>query len=218
MSKPIIISLSSNKGGISKTSTTKNLAQALAMQNLKVTVVDMDDQSNLKMQHQDNWIFDLVDTDKSLEQLQNLKTLDYDYILIDNAPDLGESTVYSYLVSDYVIIPTALANHSILGMAKTLEAMNRQEIKAINPNLKLLGVLVTFFDRRDRESDNLLKTLQTRLGEHLFKSLIRVSSSIKQSDDQNQLVYEYEKGWYRDKKSTNDFNSLATEILTKLKK
>jgi chromosome partitioning protein len=218
MSKPVIISLLAWKGGVAKTSTTKNLAHALALQGQKVAVVDMDDQSNLKMQHKDNWIFALINTDKSLEQLQKLKTLDYDYILIDNAPDLGESTVFSYLVSDYVIVPTALANHSILGMAKTLEAMNRPEIKQINPDLQLLGVLVTFFDRRDKEADNLLEGLQNRLGEHLFKTLIRVSSSIKQSDDQNMLVQEYEKSWFREKKSTNDFKNLATEILNKLKK
>jgi chromosome partitioning protein len=209
-----IITIVNNKGGVAKSSTTKNLAQALSNLKQKVAVVDMDDQGNLKMQYQDNWKFILINTNKSLEQLRELQKLDYDIILIDNAPDLGESTVFSYLVSDYILIPTVLANHSILGMAKTLEVM--KTIKPKNPKLELLGVLVTFFDRRDREADNLLKTLQTRLGGHLLKSLIRVSSSIKQSDDQNQLVQEYEQSKWL-KKSTDDFNALAKEILTKIK-
>jgi chromosome partitioning protein len=215
---PIIISLSNNKGGIGKTNTTKNLANALALQNHKVAVVDMDDQSNLKMQHKDSWKFDLINTDKSLAQLQKLKTLDYEYVLIDCPPDLGTETVYSYLVSNYVLIPTQLANHSLLGMAKTLEAIQKPEIKQRNPNLQLLGVLVTFFDRRDREADKLLETLQNKLNEHLMTSIIRISSSIKQSDDMNQLVQEYESSWYRDKKSTNDFTALAKEIISKTKK
>jgi chromosome partitioning protein len=211
MKKPIIICVSSNKGGIGKTTTTKNLAQSLVNENQIVAVVDMDDQNNLTDSCKDLESFDLLVTDKSLEQLKTLHNQKYDYILIDNPPDLGEEAIHSYLVSDYILIPTTLTNNAIKGMQKSVEII--QQLKEHNPKLKLLGVLVTFFDRRKRESDEMLANLRASLGKILFNTVIRVSSSIEKSDNENILVQEYEKGWYRDKKSTIDYSNLAKEII-----
>lgn len=215
MKKPLILNIINNKGGVAKTSTTKNLAAALALLKKKVAVVDIDDQHNLTSDYNDDYPYDLLTTDKTLKQLQHLKSQDqYDYILIDSPPDLGKETVSGFMVSDYLIIPTNLAGKAIDGMQATIEAMN--ELKSNNPNLQLLGVLVTFFDRRDREADNLLKALKTSLKSSMFDTLIRVSSTIKRSDDEKRYVQEYEKSHWI-KKSTEDFHNLAKEVIKKTK-
>jgi chromosome partitioning protein len=211
MSKPIIITISNNKGGVGKTATTKNLAKALVDTGKTVAVVDMDDQSNLSDCLEQIVDFDFLTTNKSLEELKTLKGESYDFILIDNPPDLGEEAIHSYLVSDYILIPTTLTGNSIKGMQKSIEVI--QELQPHNPNLKLLGVLVTCFDRRNRESDEMLSSLRISLKNILFESVIRISSSIEKADNDNILVQEFEKGWFREKKSTQDYSNLAKEII-----
>ena len=210
--KPIIIVIINNKGGVGKTTTVKNLAQALIIEGKSVGVVDMDDQANLTSSYRDEYKFDLISCDKSIESLQKLQMLQYDYIIIDTAPDLGIDTINSYIVSDYAIIPTHLAGNSIIGTHKTMQAI--EKVKEYNQRLELLGVVITSYDRRDNHSDQLLQSMQNRLGTMLFSSMIRVSATIKKSDDQNKLVQDFERQSWT-KKSTEDYQSLAREIITK---
>lgn len=215
---PKIITITNNKGGVAKTATTKNLAKALSLKDKKVGVVDMDDQNNLTDSCKPDCGFDLIPTDKSLQALQNLCGLDYEFVLLDNPPDLSQEAIHSYLISDYLLIPTTLASNSIKGMLKTVEAMQTESIKKYNTKLELLGVLVTMFDRRDREADKLLNVLRESLAGSLLDSVIRISSSIRRSDDEGQTVQDYEKPWYKEKKSTIDFGQLADEIIQKTTK
>jgi chromosome partitioning protein len=212
----IIITITNNKGGVGKTAMVKNLAFSLSQLKKKVLVIDMDNQNNLTFGYHDDSPFDLVELDqKNLESLANIKKQsNYDFVLIDTPPNFGDETVSSLLVSDYTLIPTTLSMNSIKGIERTYEAINT--LKSKNPTLKSLGVVVNVYDLRDKRSESNFEILQESLGDKLFKTKIRVSSTIKNSDDDKLPVQMHETNFWNPKKSTEDFNNLAKEIIKKI--
>lgn len=213
-----IITFSANKGGTGKSQLTKNTAFALSKTGLNIAIIDMDNQHNLTDGYSDDDPFDLVELPKTLESLKQFKKnadQEYDFCIIDTPPNLGVETVATYIISDYIIIPTLLALNSILGVQRTLETIN--DTKKYNPHLRVLGILVNNYDRRDKSTDTAMNSLKNSFGEDLFKSIIKVSSNIKNADDNKMTVQKYETGFWS-KKSTQDFDNLAKEILSKIKK
>jgi cellulose biosynthesis protein BcsQ len=215
MQKTTIITCNSLKGGVGKTSLTRGLAYSLTTLKYRVGVIDLDYSNNLTNGYADDCIYDLIDTDKSLDVLKHVaETSNYDFILIDTAPSLVKETLSAYIISDYLLIPTTLARDSIEGIKPTFESI--QSIKEINPKLKLLGVVISNYDKRDNTADECLATLKTAYSGILLNSMIRVSSMIKKAKDNAVDIQEYEKSFWM-KKATPDFDNLAKEIIKKIK-
>src|ERR1700690_214894 len=71
-----------------------------------------------------------------------LDNRDYDYILIDCPPSLGLLTVNALTAADEVLIPVQAEYYAMEGLSQLLETV--QQIRAgLNPNLNILGVVVT---------------------------------------------------------------------------
>ena len=71
----------------------------------------------------------------------------YDYIIIDLPPSLSLLTVNGMIASNYVLLPVQTEFYALEGVAQLLESM-KLVMKQANPNLKLLGVLATMYDKR----------------------------------------------------------------------
>jgi chromosome partitioning protein len=89
--------------------------------------------------------------------LKNLKKIkfDFDYILIDCPPSLGNLTVNALAASDGAIIPMACEFLSYRGI-KLLEDTLSQ-VKEINSRLEVYGILPTMFDSRTSHSTDVLQ-------------------------------------------------------------
>ncbi|MBA3384884.1 MAG: ParA family protein, partial [Actinobacteria bacterium] len=71
----------------------------------------------------------------------------YDYILFDTPPSLGLLTINAFVASDGVIVPVQteyLALRGLVQLENTL-AMVRENL---NPNVQIMGILATMFDKR----------------------------------------------------------------------
>ncbi|MFZ4216120.1 ParA family protein, partial [Pantoea endophytica] len=66
----------------------------------------------------------------------------YDFILIDSAPDYNNLLIASHIVGDYLLIPTLLEKGSRIGVGKQLNYMQRIR-KNYNPDLQFLGTYIT---------------------------------------------------------------------------
>ncbi|MFH8135714.1 ParA family protein [Pantoea osteomyelitidis] len=66
----------------------------------------------------------------------------YDYILIDSAPDYNNLLIASHVVGDYLLVPTLLEKGSRIGVGKQLNYMQRIK-KNYNPGLQFLGTYIT---------------------------------------------------------------------------
>lgn len=79
------------------------------------------------------------------EALREVKD-NYDYVIIDNAPTLGMGVVNALATSDYLIVPVKIDRWTFDGVDTILDQA-KQVKKYYNPNLRLLGSLVTLYRR-----------------------------------------------------------------------
>lgn len=95
--------------------------------------------------------------DKPMELLkENLAHLEYDYILIDTPPSMGMTTINALVASTDVIIPMQCEFLATTGVNKAVEMINKTK-QAYNPNLSLLGIVATMFNRRTNLSSIVLQ-------------------------------------------------------------
>lgn len=117
---------------------------------------------------------------------------DYDYIIIDCLPSLGNLTINALVASDSVIIPVQAQYLSLKGMEQLLETI--QGVKAqINTNLQIEGVLLTMYDKRTNLSKEVFKTINDAYGNfiNIFRNVISVSTKIAEAPSQGVSIFKY---------------------------
>jgi chromosome partitioning protein len=83
-----------------------------------------------------------------------------DYVLIDCLPSLGILTINALVASDEVIIPTVSEYLALRGIALFYQTL--QEVRTINPALKVRGILPTFYDSRLLHAQEVLEAMRER--------------------------------------------------------
>ncbi|HZT97016.1 MAG TPA: ParA family protein [Chloroflexota bacterium] len=101
---------------------------------------------------------------------------DYDFILIDTPPSLGLLTINSLVAAQLVLIPTEARYFSLQGLQMLQESID--EILYINPNLKILGILLSKFDKRLREEKTVSQYLRDNWGDLVFETSVGTNSKI----------------------------------------
>ncbi len=102
---------------------------------------------------------------------------DYDYIVIDTPPALGILTVNAMVASTHLVVPIQAAYFAIEGTDDLLETYERIRARP-NPALKVLGVVITLFDKRTNISrdtaraDSLRVRLRAVQNAHLQKTFV----------------------------------------------
>jgi chromosome partitioning protein len=96
----------------------------------------------------------------------------YDYVLIDCPPNLGLLTVNGLVAADYVIIPVQTQYYAMKGLNNLVKVINAIR-QRINQNLKILGLLPTFFDGRTNLARDMLDELNVVGEHHVFASIVR---------------------------------------------
>lgn len=99
----------------------------------------------------------------------------FDYTIIDCPPSQGMLTLNALVAADYVLIPTLASTISLTGLERMLEQVHEivHGEMALNPRLKILGVLLTRF-RRDRKVELEIEAKLRLLPEefHMFRTVI----------------------------------------------
>ena len=95
----------------------------------------------------------------------------YDYIFIDCPPSLGLLTVNALVAAQQVLIPIQAEFYALEGLSQ-LTTIIRRIKEALNPELEILGVLVTMYDGRTRLAVEVLDEVSRFFPEHVFKTQI----------------------------------------------
>lgn len=137
----------------------------------------------------------------------------YDYCFIDCPPDIGLVTVNALTCADYVIIPIKAEDFSLQGLETMLPFV--QEIRdEINPNLTILGFILTQYDERLTVSKKILEQLKSNGWDvGLFETVIRRNVAIANSQFEKKTIFEYDKN----SNGARDYMALGKEVLTKIK-
>ncbi len=96
----------------------------------------------------------------------------YDYVLIDCPPNLGLLTVNGLVASNGVIIPVQTQYYAMKGLTNLVKVINAIRLK-LNRDLRILGLLPTFYDGRTNLARDMLDELRVVGDHHVFGSIIR---------------------------------------------
>jgi chromosome partitioning protein len=115
---------------------------------------------------------------------------DYDYVVLDTPPSLGILTVNALVASTHLLVPIQAAYFAIEGTDDLLETYERIRARP-NPALKVLGVVITLFDKRTNISRDTHGQIRTVFGEVLFKTKIGKNVRLEESPAYKETIFAY---------------------------
>jgi chromosome partitioning protein len=115
---------------------------------------------------------------------------DYDVILIDCPPSLGLLTINALVAADQALITAEAQYFALQGVEQAMEVVELAR-DSLNPQLKLLGVLLNLADMRTVHSREALVSLQERFGEAVFNTAIRASIAYAESAERARSILDH---------------------------
>lgn len=114
----------------------------------------------------------------------------YDYIIIDTPPTLGIITLNALVAADAILIPIQSSYLSLEGADDLLETIDKVK-KIANPNLRILGILITLHDKRTNISKDAIKRIQGIFGKKVFSTIISKSVKLEESPAYRESIFTY---------------------------
>lgn len=114
----------------------------------------------------------------------------YDYIVIDTPPTLGIITVNALVAATHVLIPVQASYFALEGTDDLLETVEKVKMRA-NPELQILGALITLFDKRTLLSKDILDQVQRVFGDRVFETVITKSVRLEESPAYRESIFTF---------------------------
>lgn len=136
----------------------------------------------------------------------------FDVIIIDCPPSLGIVTLNSFTAADWLLVPLQCEYYALEGIAMIHRVLNQVRDSGTNPNLDLLGVVMTMFDGRTRLSQQVLGEVRHHFGAKVFDTVIPRTTRLAEAPSFGKPII------YYDKYSTGSsaYEVLAQEVITRL--
>ena len=250
-----IIAIANQKGGVGKTTTSINLAAALAEIGKKILIIDLDPQGNsstglgIQPEQRKFTAFELLIEDVDVSEvimtteLKNLSIisattdlssadielfsnenrvfmlrdalkkdilnkLGFDFILIDCPPSLNLLTVNAMVAAHSVLIPLQSEFFALEGLSQLM--LSIREVRATaNKELRIEGVVLTMFDRRNNLSLLVEEDARENLGDLVYKSIIPRNVRVSEAPSYSLPVLSYDPT----SKGAQAYRDLAQEFL-----
>lgn len=229
----MIIAVVNQKGGVGKTTTSINLAAAIAGKGFRTLLIDLDPQANATLsfieRHEiKHSLFEALSGERDIAECiqpagpdhlglipssialarlegQLLGELDapfrlkdalqsirqqYDYIVIDSPPTLGILTVNSLVASSHVLVPIQSSYFALEGTDDLLDTIEKVRARP-NPDLQLLGVVVTLHDKRTLLGKDVISQIGEVFGGKVFDTVISKSVRLEESPAYRESIFTY---------------------------
>jgi chromosome partitioning protein len=141
-----------------------------------------------------------------------LATATHEYILIDCPPSLGLLTINALTAANSVLIPVQAEYFALEGLSQLLNTI--QAVRgSTNPQLELLGIALTMFDKRNSLSEQVQAEVKNYFGDKLLNTVIPRNVRLAEAPSYGRTIFEHDK-W---SKGARAYKALAREILARTK-
>ena len=114
----------------------------------------------------------------------------YSVIVIDTPPTLGLITVNALVAATHALIPIQSSYFALEGTDDLLETIEKVKARP-NPNLELLGVLVTLHDKRTTLAREVYEQIRRVFGEKVFETVITKSVRLEESPAYKESIFSF---------------------------
>jgi chromosome partitioning protein len=128
--------------------------------------------ANIDLASTEGELFTALGREQVLRDALEDRVEPYDYVLIDCPPNLGLLTVNGLVAANNVIIPVQTQYYAMKGLNNLVKVINMIRMK-LNRDLRILGLLPTFYDARTNLARDMLDELRVVGDHHVFNSIIR---------------------------------------------
>ncbi|MDB2515329.1 AAA family ATPase [Candidatus Pelagibacter bacterium] len=116
----------------------------------------------------------------------------YDYILIDCPPSLSLLTVIALVSSDSLLVPLQTEFFALEGLTQLMKTIER--VKAnLNPKLKIRGILLTMYDKRNKLSSQVEKEARDYFTDKVYSTVIPRNVRLSEAPSHGMPVLIYDK-------------------------
>ncbi len=152
------------------------------------------------------------EADREFRLKKALEQLDFDVILIDCPPALGLLTINALTAAKHLLIPVQAEYYALEGLGQLLETVQRIR-EALNPDLELLGLVLTMFNSRTSLASGVQDEVKRHFGDKVFKTVIPRNVRLAEAPSYGKPISEHDR-WSKGAKS---YKQLAKELTDRLK-
>lgn len=117
----------------------------------------------------------------------------YDLILIDCPPALGVLTLNVFTATDWLLIPLQCEYYALEGISMINRVIGQLRDGGVNPNLEILGVVMTMFDGRTRLAAQVVQEVRQHFGNLVFDTLIPRTTRLAEAPSFGKPIIYYDK-------------------------
>ncbi|QTJ33872.1 ParA family protein [Dolosigranulum pigrum] len=133
---------------------------------------------------------------------------DYDYIIIDCPPSLGHLTINAFTASHSLIIPVQCEYYALEGLSQLLNTVRLVQ-KHFNPDLSILGVLLTMLDGRTNLGSEVVEEVKKYFREKVHKTIIPRNIRLSEAPSYGKSIIDYD----LKSKGAEVYLALAEEVM-----
>ena len=129
---------------------------------------------------------------RELTAYLNNSSATYNYILIDCPPSLSLLTVMALVSSHSLLVPLQTEFFALEGLTQLMKTIERIKVN-LNPELKIRGILLTMFDKRNRLSTQVEKEARDYFNEKVYLTVIPRNVRLSEAPSHGMPVLMYDK-------------------------
>jgi chromosome partitioning protein len=137
--------------------------------------------------------------------------LSYDVIVIDTPPTLGLITVNALVAATHVLIPIQSSYFALEGTDDLLETIEKVKARP-NPNLQVLGVLVTLHDKRTTLAREVYEQIRRVFGSKIFDTVITKSVRLEESPAYKESIFTFAPN----SSGATEYSKLCEEVMSRV--
>ena len=116
----------------------------------------------------------------------------YDYILIDCPPSLSLLTVMALVTSNSLLVPLQTEFFALEGLTQLMKTIERIKVN-LNPELKIRGILLTMYDKRNKLSSQVEKEARDYFNDKVYSTVIPRNVRLSEAPSHGVPVLVYDK-------------------------
>lgn len=141
---------------------------------------------------------------------ENIKN-NYDFIFIDCPPSLGLLTINALTAATDVLIPIQCEYYALEGLTLLMSTLERVR-KHLNPNLNILGALLTMFDARTNLAIQVVDEVKKYFPQKVFKTIISRNVRLSEAPSHGKPINSYDTR----SRGAEVYRELAKEVLERV--